>query len=146
MHFNTAISRIMELVNELVPYSGEDSLNQEHDLEFLAEAVDNLILLFAPFAPHTSEELWREVLAHEKSVFLSQWPSFDPRILIEDIVTVVIQINGKLRSQIQIPRDLPEDEVIGKARSAPKVAGYFQGKEIRKVIHVPNKLVNFVVG
>ena len=79
-------------------------------------------------------------------MFLSQWPSFDPRILKEDVVTVVIQINGKLRSQIQIPRDMPEEQVTEKAGADPKVASYFQGKEIRKVIYVPNRLVNFVVG
>jgi len=146
MHFNTAISRIMELVNELVPYSGEDSGSQDVDLEFLAEAVDNLVLLFAPFAPHICEELWRETLGHEKSTFLSQWPTYDPQILKEDVVTVVIQINGKLRSQVQVPRDMPAEEVAEAAKADPKAAGYIEGRQIRKVIHVSNKLVNFVVG
>jgi len=146
MHFNTAISRIMELVNELVPYSSEDSGNQDVDFEFLAEAVDNLVLLFAPFAPHICEELWRETLGHEKSAFQNKWPTYDPQILKEDVVTVVIQINGKLRSQVQVPRDMPAEEVAEAAKADPKAAGYIEGRQIRKVIHVPNKLVNFVVG
>jgi len=146
MHFNTAISRIMELVNELVPYSGKDSDNEALDFEFLAEALDNLVLLFAPFAPHISEELWQQAMAHEKSVFLNRWPSYDPQILKTDVVTIVIQINGKLRSQVRVPRDTPEEEVAEAARTDPKTAGYLEGRQIRKVFHVPNKLVNFVVG
>ena len=146
MHFNTAISRIMELVNQLVPYSGEESGNENPDPEFLAEAIDNLVLLFAPFAPHICEEMWQLVLAHEKSVFLSEWPSYDQQILKTDVVTVVIQINGKLRSQVQVPRDMSEEEVTEAARAEPKTAGYLEGTQIRKVFHVPNKLVNFVVG
>ncbi|MBW7996190.1 MAG: leucine--tRNA ligase [Candidatus Glassbacteria bacterium] len=146
MHFNTAISRIMELVNELVPYAGEESGNEDVDKEFMAEALDVLVKIFAPFVPHFCEELWREALGKERSVFLSSWPEYDSRVLVSEVVTVVIQINGKLRSQIEVERDQAEQEVTRTARDDPKAAGYIDGKTIRKVIYVPNKLVNFVVG
>ncbi len=145
MHFNTAVSRIMELVNELVPYAGEESGNEDVDLEFLAEALDVLVKIFAPFTPHFSEELWREALGHEKSVFLSEWPEYDPAMLVADQVTVVIQINGKLRSQITVQRDQDKELVLAAARADKKAASYLEGNTIRKEIHVPNKLVNFVV-
>ncbi len=146
MHFNTAISRIMELVNELVPYAGEESGNEDTDREFLAEAIEVLVKLFAPFTPHFCEELWREALGHPKSVFLSEWPQFDAGMLVADQVTVVIQINGKLRSQILVDRDQDKTQVLRAAKADQKAASYLEGKTIRKEIHVPNKLVNFVVG
>ena len=146
MHFNTPISRIMELVNELVPYAGDESDNRQLDLTFLAEALDVLVRLIAPFAPHLGEELWRGALGREKSVFVRDWPVFDPKVLVSDEVTVVIQINGKLRSQICVERNLAEAEVTAAAKADPKTAGWLEGKKIRKVICVPNKLVNFVVG
>jgi leucyl-tRNA synthetase len=146
MHFNTAISRIMELVNELVPYSGEESGNDDVNVEFLAEALDILVLLFAPFAPHFCEELWRETLGHEGSVFLAKWPEYDSRVLVADTVTVVIQINGKLRSQIEVARGADKDSVLEQAKADQKTAGYLEGKTLRKEIYVPEKLVNFVVG
>ncbi|HUU30176.1 MAG TPA: class I tRNA ligase family protein, partial [archaeon] len=146
LHFNTAVSRIMELVNELVPYAGEDSGNEKPDLEFLSEALDTLVLLLAPFAPHIAEELWQDALGHPESVFLYEWPSYDAEILKQDVVTVVIQINGKLRSQIQVPRDLPAEEVKKAAKIDPKAAKFIGDKQVRKEIYVPNKLINFVVG
>jgi leucyl-tRNA synthetase len=145
LHFNTALSRIMELVNELVPYAGDESGNKDINFHFLAEALDNLVLLMAPFAPHLVEELWQDALRHDKSVFLNQWPSYDPDILIKDEITVVIQINGKLRSQIQAARDLPEEKIVAQARLDNKTASYLEGKNIRRVVYVPNKLVNFVI-
>ena len=146
MHFNTALSRLMELVNELVPYCGEDGNKSAVNIEFLAEALDNIVLLLAPFAPHLGEELWLEALKHEKSVFWCRWPGYDPEILTAEVVTVVIQVNGKLRSQIQVPRDHDAEAVKEAARKDDRTAGYIEGHKIRKVIHVPNKLVNFVVG
>ena len=146
MHFNTALSRLMELVNELVPYSGEERADNPVNLEFLAEALDNLVLLLAPFAPHLGEELWLEALKHEKSVFLSSWPEYDPQILTAEVVTVVIQVNGKLRSQMQVPRDQDAEAVKEAARKDNRTASYLEGQTIRKVIYVQNKLVNFVVG
>ncbi len=146
MHFNTSLSRIMELVNELVPYAGEESGNQSPDLGFLAAAIDRLVQLLAPFAPHLCEELWREGLGHPDSVFDAGWPEFDPRVLAVEVVTVVVQVNGKLRGQIEVGRDQPQAAVVAAAERDPRISGQLDGKTIRKVIHVPNKLLNFVVG
>ncbi|MEA2063112.1 MAG: class I tRNA ligase family protein, partial [Gemmatimonadota bacterium] len=153
MHFNTALSRIMELVNELIPYAGEEAsggdIEKRLNLPFLAEAVDNLVLLIAPFAPHMGEELWNRALCHEehgqeKSVFCCKWPQYDEEILKRDVVTVVIQVNGKLRSQLEVPRDLPQEELKTLAMEDGRAAKFISGKEVRKVIHIPNKLVNIV--
>ncbi|MEA1997405.1 MAG: class I tRNA ligase family protein, partial [Gemmatimonadota bacterium] len=148
MHFNTSMSRIMELVNELVPYAGEESglKDENRDLEFLAEAIDTLTLLVAPFAPHMAEELWQETLGRKESVFSGPWPSYDPMVLERDTVTVVIQVNGKLRSQIEVTRDLPKDEVLSLAKADEKASRHIGGKTVRKEIYVPNKIVNIVVG
>jgi leucyl-tRNA synthetase len=145
MHFNTALSRVMELVNALMSYAGEEAADTRIDSEFLAEALDNLALLFAPFAPHLAEEIWQETLSHEESVFLAHWPGYDPGILVEDMVTVVIQVNGKLRSQIQVPRDLTGTELEARVLADEKTAKYLEGVAVRKIIQIPNKLVNIVV-
>ena len=145
MHFNTAMSRIMELVNALMPYAGEEAGNRGMDTGFLAGAIDNLVLLFAPFAPHLAEELWCSALGSENSVFLNEWPCYDKEILKKDMVTVVIQVNGKLRSQIEVPLDMPQDELESMAIADKRAQKFISDKQIKKVIHVPNKLVNIVV-
>jgi len=144
MHFNTAMSRIMELVNALMPYAGEEAADSRVDTGLLAGAIDTLVQLLAPFAPHLGEELWCNALAYEKSVFLSEWPCYDEEILKKDLVTVVIQINGKLRSKLEVPRDLPRDELESLARADERANKFIGDKQIRKCIHVPNKLINIV--
>ncbi|MFC1614057.1 leucine--tRNA ligase [Gemmatimonadota bacterium] len=145
MHFNTAMSRIMELVNVLMPYSGVEAGKDDINFGFLATATDNLVLLMAPFAPHLGEELWMNALGKEKSVFLGEWPCYDEKILEKDLVTVVIQINGKLRSQLEVPRELPKEELESLATADERAAKFIVDKQIRKIIHVPNKLINIVV-
>ncbi len=144
MHFNTALSRIMELVNVLVPYAGEDAGNNQFNPGLLAESLDVLVKLLAPFAPHICEELWQSALGRQGSVFQSSWPGWDKDILKEDVVTVVVQVNGKLRSHLEAPRGLPEDKVREIALKDEKVARYMENVTIRKIIYVQDKLINFV--
>jgi leucyl-tRNA synthetase len=133
--FNTAISSIMELVNTMIV---NPSLVTRNQLTVLCQ-------LLAPFAPHMAEEVWREVFGYKESIHLSKWPEFDPKYLIEDEVIIAIQINGKLRSTITIASDTDKESIISLAKSDEKMKPWLDGKEIKKEIFVPGKLVNFVI-
>lgn len=139
-NFNTAISAIMELVNGLYQYK-EQAYNQA----VMAEAVDTLVLLLAPFVPHVTEELWQE-LGHTGSVHKQQWPVVDEKAMVAEDVTVIVQINGKVRDKIVMPVNVDQAEAEKIALSQPKIAEMIAGKAIKKVIVVPNKLINIVVG
>jgi len=141
-HFNTAISRIMEFVNALYLYIGE---KRPEDLsgELLGLTISNLVLLLAPFAPHLSEELWT-LLGNSESVFLQSWPTFDESYLTTDQITIVVQVNGKVRSKIEVPADLDQDELKKRALEDEKIKSY-TSEGIKRVIVVPGRLVNVVV-
>ncbi len=132
--FNTAISAVMELVNEL----SRDTASS--DGRFAAETAVSLI---QPYAPHIAEELW-ERLGHER-LWEQPWPVADPALLERDTVEVVLQVNGKLRDRLQVPTSIGEDELVALARASEKVRAHLNGGEPRKTIVVPGKLVNFVV-
>jgi leucyl-tRNA synthetase len=140
LSFNTAIAALMECVNDLYRVKAEDNYGSTE----WQWALESLVQLLAPFAPHISEELWQQ-LGQDESVHLSQWPKYDEKYLIQDTVTVVIQVNGKLRGEIQIANDAPEETVVASAKSHDKVVNYLSGHEIRKTVYVPGKLVNFVI-
>ncbi|SMB92867.1 leucyl-tRNA synthetase [Thermanaeromonas toyohensis ToBE] len=142
-NFNTAISAIMELVNGLYDYQ-EQVVPEEQNLLLVKEALSKLIVLLAPFAPHIAEELWQGI-GKEKSVHLESWPEYDPEALVADEVTVVVQINGKVRDRIQVPAGLKEEELREVVLSREKVANWLKGQQLLKVIVVPDKLVNLVV-
>ena len=108
-------------------------------------AIEALIQLLAPFAPHIAEELW-EVSGHEDSVHLSQWPKWDDKYLISDTARIVVQVNGKVRAELVVGVDSTEEDVVKAARDDQKIKAYLEGKEIKRVILVPNKLLNLVVG
>ena len=137
-HFNTSIAAIMELMNELTAH--EDEISGPA----MATLLENLVLLLAPFAPYTVEELWEE-LGRTGPVFRQQWPTFDPELAKEDEVEIVLQINGKVRSRLTIPADASKDQLEALALADDRVRQLTEGKTIRKVIAVPNKLVNIVV-
>ncbi|NIV97752.1 class I tRNA ligase family protein [Candidatus Saccharibacteria bacterium] len=143
MHFNTAISRLMELTNELYRYINDRPMT-EQNATFLKETLEKLNILLAPFAPFLSEELW-EKSGHEYSVFDQQWAQFDPSVLEEETVHYVIQVNGKLRDKMDVDRNLPEEEIEKVALQTGRIPKFVDGKQIVKVIVVPNKLVNIVV-
>ena len=134
-HFNTAIAALMEYVNFL----------QGIDVGTITtEAIDTLIVLISPFAPHIAEELW-ERTGHEGRVVAQGWPTYDESKIATDTVTIVVQVNGKLRDRIEVAADASQDETREAALKSGKVTTAMGGKEPRKVIVVPGKLVNIVV-
>ena len=133
--YNTSIAAMMECLNT-IRSGGRQATRTE---------VEPLITMIAPFAPHLAEEVW-EHFGHEKSIFEgSNWPSFDESKIIESQVSVAVQVNGKLRGTISVPQDAAEDDVIIAAREEENVARYLDGVEERRIVHVPGRLVNFVV-
>jgi leucyl-tRNA synthetase len=133
--FNTPISAVMELVNEL------GKAQDDAAARFAAETAVSLI---HPYAPHIAEELW-ERLGHER-LWEHPWPLADPALLEEDTFELVVQVNGKVRDRLQVPSDLPEEELVARAKESPKVQAQLNGAQIRQTIVVPRKLVNLVVG
>jgi leucyl-tRNA synthetase len=136
--FNTAVSELMKLSNALTDANCKDS-------PVYVEGIETLILMLAPFAPHIAEELWRQT-GHSESVHTDTWPNYDPEALVADEITLVIQIMGKTRGTIQVPSQADKQALEQYARESEVAQRYLEGKEIKKVIVVPGKLVNFVVG
>ncbi|MHB1041377.1 MAG: leucine--tRNA ligase [Eubacteriales bacterium] len=141
-NFNTAVSAVMELVNTLYQY--REAPATDRDPAVLREAVDNLLLLLAPFAPHITEELWQST-GHAGSIHRQPWPTYDPEALVEDEITVVVQINGRVRERILVPAGISPAGMQELALAEPKVQELIAGKKVLKVIPVPGKLVNIVV-
>jgi leucyl-tRNA synthetase len=140
LSFNTSIAAQMECVNELYRIKAADQYAST-DWEF---AIAAFLQLLAPFAPHVAEELWQQ-LGYEDSIHLSQWPQHDEKYLVRDTATVVIQVNGKLRGEIQVAPGAAEETVIKAAQAHERAAVYLKDQTIRKTIYVPGKLVNFVI-
>ena len=109
------------------------------------EAIETLVKLTAPFAPHITEELW-SLLGHEGSVFDSPFPKYDESKMVEDTVTVVLQVNGKIRDKLEVPTGLSREELEKFATSSERVQKHVGDMQIKKLIVVPNTLVNVVVG
>lgn len=142
-HFNTAISRLMELVNECYLYI-QDVDVEEQNKAFLTDVIPNIIKLIAPFCPHMAEELW-QITGNDYSIFNTDWPDYDASKLVLDTINLGIQVNGKIRGQIQIAADASDKEIIEMALENDKVKSYTDGKTILKSIVVPKKLVVFAV-
>jgi leucyl-tRNA synthetase len=145
LKFNTGIAGLMELVNALYAFEPK----AEADRAAVREALLALAALLAPFAPHAGEELWHEVMgpaARERLLAEEPWPRFDPALVTADTVTIAVQVNGKLRGEVQVAVAAGEAEVRPLAEADEKVKAHLQGKTIRKVVFVPKRLINFVVG
>jgi leucyl-tRNA synthetase len=143
-HFNTAISAVMELVNAVYQVkrpAGSDKLA----LSVVREALEAAIILLAPIVPHITEELW-ELLGYQNLVSDMPWPEFDPAIASEEEMTIVVQLNGKLRSRMTVPVGESEETIKANALADERIISMTAGMQIRKVIYVPNKLVNIVAG
>lgn len=138
-NFNTAISSIMELVNEMYKYK-EGEINEA----LYGTAMKNLVIMLAPFIPHVTEEMW-EHLQMDGSVHDQLWPEFDEKALVKDTVEIVVQINGKIKEKMNIAGDLSREEMQQVAMENEKVKALTEGKNVVKVIAVPNKLINIVV-
>ncbi|XIK21583.1 leucine--tRNA ligase [Enterococcus faecium] len=132
LHFNTAISQLMVFINEAYKV---DALPYEY--------IEGFVQLLAPIAPHMGEELWA-LLGNDGGISYAPWPTYDEAALVEDEVEVVFQVNGKVRAKSNVPRDLGKDELEKAALANEIVQEYIEGKTVRKVIAVPNKLVNIV--
>jgi leucyl-tRNA synthetase len=134
--FNTAISKLMVLTNEMRSAldAGGGAL----------EAARALVQMLAPFAPFAAEELWRVDLGNDSSVHVSSWPSFDPSLVVEDTVTMVVQVDGKVRDKLQVPADLDEAAALERARGSAGARRALEGRPVRREIARPPRLVNFV--
>lgn len=143
--FNTAIAALMEFVNGLYKFVAErNDPNEAAEARALYEAIHSLILLLAPFAPHVAEELW-DRLGEAPSVARQPWPQHDPILVASDRLTIPIQVNGKLRSKIEVPAEWSEEQIKSCAKSDPKVLEWITGKTITKEVYVARKLLSLVV-
>lgn len=139
-HYNTAIAAAMACTNEL--YKLKTIAFGKNDT--WQEALEGLVACIAPFAPHTSEELWHQ-LGHSSTVHKDSWPKFNDKYLVSDEITIAVQVNGKLRGEVVVAADNAEADITAKAQELDKVVTHLDGKPIKKTIYVPGKLVNFVV-
>ena len=132
MKFNTAVSSLMTYVNYMANMK-----------EVPAQMYETLLMLMCPFTPHLCEEMWAR-LGHEDLLILKSWPIGDAKLAEDNIVTYAVQICGKMRGTIEMPKDANSDDVKAKALELESVKRQLEGKEIRKVIVVPNRLINLV--
>lgn len=139
--FNTAIAAIMEFMNKLVRAPQET----EQDRALVQESLEAITLMLSPIIPHACFEMWK-ALGHQTDIDFAQWPVADEKAMIDDTKLVVVQVNGKVRGRITVPADANQEFVLDMAKNEPSVAKYLEGVGIRKVIYVPGKLLNLVVG
>jgi leucyl-tRNA synthetase len=138
--YNTAIAAAMTAVNDF--YKLKTEAFGKH--EVWQEALESLVACVGPFAPHITEELWFQ-LGHHTTAQRDSWPKYDEKYLVTDTLTIAVQVNGKLRGEIDVAASAAQEEIVEAAKQHEKVAAHLEGKEIRKTIYVPGKLVNFVV-
>ena len=139
-HFNRAVARIRELTNALVDTKGDGK-----DIAYAyREGVEVLIRLVGPIAPHIAEEMW-EKLGYKSLLADARWPEADATLLVDDTMTIAIQVNGKLRSSIEVARDIPKEELEALALKEPNIVKNLNGRTPRRVIVVPNRIVNVVI-
>jgi len=144
--FNTAIAALMELVNGLYKFTAEshDALNAD-GAAALREAIDSLLLLLSPFAPHIAEELWA-VTGHATSLARGRWPAHDAALIREEVLTIPVQVNGRVRSKLSVPAEWNKEQVVAASQSDVKIREWIQGKTVKNVVYVDKRLVNIVVG
>nr|WP_096661840.1 leucine--tRNA ligase [Staphylococcus delphini] len=132
LSFNTAISQLMVFINECYK---ADTISKAY--------AEGFVKMLAPIAPHIGEELW-SILGHDTTITYQPWPSFDPSLLEEDVVEIVVQVNGKVRAKIEIPKDMSKADMEATALANDNIKAAIEGKDVKKVIAVPQKLVNIV--
>jgi leucyl-tRNA synthetase len=138
--FNTAVAGYMEYLNYLTEMQNEPVPSDQW-----RQAIETLTLLLAPICPFIAEEVWQTVLGHTDSVHHQAWPTYDAALAADEIVTVIVQVNGKVRDRIEVDADVSEEGLRETAVTSPKVQSFINGKPIRKVVVVPPALVNIVV-
>ncbi|GAB4274966.1 MAG: leucine--tRNA ligase [Coriobacteriia bacterium] len=140
---NTAIARMMELVNAALEYRRTVDA-ADRDAAIQREVASRLVELLAPFTPHLAEELWREVLGNERSVHLQPWPEYDSDAVVSETVEIAVQVNGKVRGRVEVGTDASEDEIRAAALELDNVKAHIQDKDVKKVVVVPGRLVSIV--
>lgn len=139
--FNTAIAAMMEALNTFYRVKDEHGVASSSEWQF---ALESLLQLLAPFAPHMSEELWQN-LGHSDSIHVDHWPDYDEQKLVSDTMTIVVQVNGKVRANIDVASDADKESIVESAKQNDRIVSYLADASIKKTIYVPNKLVNFVI-
>ena len=139
--FNTAVAAMMEMVNGLYKFKESHGMQASEAWRFILES---LLQILAPFAPHITEELWHE-LGHTDTIHVNHWPKWDEKYLVSDVMTIIVQVNGKLRSRLELPVDADKETIEQRALDDEKVRAYLDARTPKKVIYVPGKLVNIVV-
>ena len=138
--FNTTIASLMEYSNFLSKIKKEGSISYSN----WDESCKRLLIHLSPICPHITEEIW-SVLGNKNSIHLQINPTFNDKLIEKDKITLIIQINGKLRDQIQVEKNAPEEEIIDNAKKTKKIRQYLEGMEVIKSVYVPGRIVNFVV-
>lgn len=139
--FNTSVAKMMELVNALYKYDQDVDCK---NVRYFEDAVEDLLKLLAPFAPHFTEEMWSK-LGYEYSVFNQKWPEWDEKALVKDVVEIAIQVNGKVKGRLEVPSSASEKEVEGLVMGNDETKTMLEGRQVVKVIVIKNRLVNIVV-
>jgi leucyl-tRNA synthetase len=138
--YNTAIASIMECLNTFYRLK-EEKFGKN---EVWQQALENMVACVAPFAPHVADELW-ELLGHSNSIHRDSWPKWDEQLIRDEMITLAVQVNGKVRAEVLVSADISEEEAIEAAKRAEKVAEYIKNKEIKKAIYVQGRIVSLVV-
>jgi leucyl-tRNA synthetase len=144
---NTPVAALMELCNSMYDFKVEPDSASEGDLFTIREAIESLVLMLAPYAPHFAEEMWEAVAGTSEGILNSgaRFPEMREDLAKADEIEIPVQINGKLRARVIIAPDTSQDDLKAMALADEKVLEYTNGKEIAKIIVVPNRLVNIVV-
>jgi leucyl-tRNA synthetase len=142
-HYNTDIAMMMELVNEIADLDGSVAEGKIRP-EVLKTTVESLLVMLSPFAPHVADELW-EALGRDQPLLRTPWPAYNDELAAEEELEIPVQVNGKLRGRVRVPAGATEEVIRTRALAEEKVAALIDGKQIVKVIVVPQKLVNIVV-
>ena len=141
LSFNTVVARCRELTNAVAAFKPAEDDAQGQAIR--AFAFETILRLLAPMIPHLTEELWQE-RGHAEMLTQTPWPGFDPALLVEDTITLAVQVNGKLRGTLDVAKDTPAETLETLAKDLPPVHSQIAGKTIRKVVVVPGKIVNIV--
>ena len=139
--FNTAVAAMMEMVNGLYKFKESHGVQASETWRFTLES---LLQILAPFAPHITEELWQE-LGHTDTIHVNHWPKWDEKYLVSDVMTIIVQVNGKLRSKLELPTDIDQQGVEAAALADTNVQKFTNNKPPKKMVYVPGKLVNVVI-
>jgi leucyl-tRNA synthetase len=146
LHLNTSVAALMELFNQIADFNADPAKASDADVFAMKEAVESLVIMLTPFAPHIGEQLWED-LGHAGGLLkeVPRWPVADPELARREELEIPIQVNGKLRSRVIAAPDVSEDELRSSALADERVQALIDGHEVVKVIVVPRRLVNVVI-